>query len=202
MASAVCLGVFPIAVGAMLAIPLSKANIFSRARTHRPRTDSMTVMAEMTWTSHMARRLSFTVVLPFAGLVYTLVSLASMHRFTMRQSKSSSSKKRAQTDDWRPVIVRNPSGNIRRMNLLELGHLNRWTEIRRLNRLLLGESAWKRHSYANLNSMCGSFDVTQHYLSSIQIEDCSVSRLAAVMPCQVYNTNSRLRFSLHSYELS
>ena len=37
---------------------------------------------------------------------------------------------------WRAVIVGNPSGRIRRMNLLELGGLSRWTEIRRLNRLL------------------------------------------------------------------
>lgn len=37
---------------------------------------------------------------------------------------------------WRAVIVGNPSGKTRRMNLLELGGLSRWTEIRRLNRLL------------------------------------------------------------------
>ena len=37
---------------------------------------------------------------------------------------------------WRAVIVGNPSGKFRKMNLLELGGLSRWTEIRRLNRLL------------------------------------------------------------------
>lgn len=37
---------------------------------------------------------------------------------------------------WRAVVVGNPSGKYRRMNLLELGGLSRWTEIRRLNRLL------------------------------------------------------------------
>jgi hypothetical protein len=58
-----------------------------------------------------------------------------MHRFTMRQS-SKAGLKRVQTNDWRPVIVGNSSGKVRRMNLLELGHLSRWTEIRRLNRLL------------------------------------------------------------------
>ena len=37
---------------------------------------------------------------------------------------------------WRAVVIGNPSGKYRRMNLLELGGLSRWTEIRRLNRLL------------------------------------------------------------------
>jgi hypothetical protein len=37
---------------------------------------------------------------------------------------------------WRPVVVGNPSGKIRRMSLLELGTYTRWTEIRRLNKLI------------------------------------------------------------------
>lgn len=37
---------------------------------------------------------------------------------------------------WRAVIIGNPSGKVRRMSMLELGSLSRWTEIRRLNRLL------------------------------------------------------------------
>lgn len=40
------------------------------------------------------------------------------------------------TQSWRAVIIGNPSGKIRRMSMLELGGLSRWTEIRRLNRLL------------------------------------------------------------------
>ena len=36
---------------------------------------------------------------------------------------------------WKAVIVGNPSGKIRRMNLLETGKWSRWTEIRRLNKL-------------------------------------------------------------------
>ncbi|KAI9850542.1 MAG: hypothetical protein M1838_005464 [Thelocarpon superellum] len=39
-------------------------------------------------------------------------------------------------EDWTPVIIGNPSGRMRRMSLLELGSLSRWTEIRRRNRLL------------------------------------------------------------------
>lgn len=37
---------------------------------------------------------------------------------------------------WRAVIIGNPSGKNRKMSWLELGSLSRWTEIRRLNRLL------------------------------------------------------------------
>jgi hypothetical protein len=44
-----------------------------------------------------------------------------------------------QPDDderWRPVIIGNPSGKFRRMSILELGSLSRWSEIRRKNRLV------------------------------------------------------------------
>lgn len=37
---------------------------------------------------------------------------------------------------WRPVIIGNPSGTMRRMNLLELGGQSRWHEIRRKNKLM------------------------------------------------------------------
>ena len=36
---------------------------------------------------------------------------------------------------WKPVVLGNPSGKMRRMNLLETGRWSRWTEIRRLNKL-------------------------------------------------------------------
>ena len=39
-------------------------------------------------------------------------------------------------DDWRPVIIGNPSGTTRRMSLLEFGRLSRWSEIRRRNKLV------------------------------------------------------------------
>ncbi len=38
-------------------------------------------------------------------------------------------------DEWKPVIIGNPSGTTRRMSLLELGTLSRWSEIRRRNKL-------------------------------------------------------------------
>lgn len=37
--------------------------------------------------------------------------------------------------DFKPVIIGNPSGHMRRMNILEMGKWSRWSEIRRLNKL-------------------------------------------------------------------
>lgn len=48
------------------------------------------------------------------------------------------------TDDWKPVIIENPSGKVRRMSVLEMGGLSRWTEIRKLNKLIKGESRARR----------------------------------------------------------
>ena len=68
------LAVLGIAVGAMFAVPLSKAGLFSRARKHSGRTDSMTFQRQITWTSHMMRRIIFTVSLPLAGMAYSISS--------------------------------------------------------------------------------------------------------------------------------
>ncbi|KAK8228821.1 hypothetical protein HDK90DRAFT_418209 [Phyllosticta capitalensis] len=276
-------GVAVLALGALLAIPLTKAGLFSRERTHGPRTDSMTLETEITWTSHMTRRILFTTCLPLSGLAYTLTSMGtslnwavpvvfagvvgflstlacaecigllmeafdtcdlqpgvnSRHRLvsapeeTRRRRTNYSCFPRvtagffvAQTaafvlaaaatlvggmmtrrwgaqastgivsgillgltialtavmwrfrkvqvipdnasgadgdaegecvrekeaaaggelrDDWKPVILGNPSGKVRRMNVLELGQWSRWSEIRRLNRLLneRGASEWR-----------------------------------------------------------
>lgn len=42
----------------------------------------------------------------------------------------------AEDPEWAPVIVGTPSGKMRRVNLLELGGLTRWTETRKLNKLI------------------------------------------------------------------
>ena len=42
----------------------------------------------------------------------------------------------ADDPEWKPVVIGNPSGKMRRMSLLELGSLSRWTEIRKLNKLV------------------------------------------------------------------
>lgn len=39
-------------------------------------------------------------------------------------------------EDWKPIIIGNPSGTTRRMSLLEFGKMSRWSEIRRRNRLI------------------------------------------------------------------
>ncbi|KAJ8605410.1 hypothetical protein MRB53_041451 [Persea americana] len=68
------LGVFALAVGALLAVPLSKANLLSRDRIEPVRTDSMTFQPRITWSSHLVRRCIFTFALPIAGLAFTLTS--------------------------------------------------------------------------------------------------------------------------------
>lgn len=252
------LGVAIIPLGALFAIPFQKASLFSRARHHAQRTDSMTFEKRVTWTSHLVRRAIFMISLPFAGLAYTLASggqpthymvpiifagligflsnlaIAECQGIIMETYDTSdlqpgmtgrprrvlpeeTRKKRtnfscfprvtagfaiaqsfafviaagatawggvverhlgAQTatavmagvlliltllliailtrfkvvqiipserfgtnilsgpeDEWKPVIIGNPSGTTRRMSVLELGTLSRWSEIRRRNKL-------------------------------------------------------------------
>ncbi|KAK6405510.1 hypothetical protein LTR95_018758, partial [Oleoguttula sp. CCFEE 5521] len=63
------------AFGALLAIPFSHANWFSRARWTPQRTDSMSFYhTHYVWTSHMVRRCIFTLTLPLASLAYTVSS--------------------------------------------------------------------------------------------------------------------------------
>ncbi|KAG9957567.1 MFS general substrate transporter, partial [Aureobasidium melanogenum] len=258
------LAVFAVAVGAALAVPLTKANVFSRDRVQPMRTDSGTFESRITWSSHLLRRCLFTFALPLAGLAYVLASpgpsvkpagptilaaiigffaclamaeciglameafdtsdlqpgvnsrhrLASMESATRRRRTNYSSYPRvcagiyaaqglgfliaaaatavsgnvtralgaqaatgvtvgillgltillslvmwrfrsvqvipngafgsrgggsidAKADqDWKPVVIGNPSGKMRRMNLLEMGSFSRWTEIRKLNHLI------------------------------------------------------------------
>lgn len=257
-----------LAIGAFFAIPLAKASFFSRARVTPPRTDSMTMHApRVTWTSHLMRRCVFTLLLPFAGLAYTLSSpgssvswvapvifsglvgflsnfaiaecvglimenfdtcdlqpgvnqkhrLQSLAETTRRRRTNYSSFPRVcagffcaqafgfflaaaatgvsgdvtralgaqlataivaaillavtvallialwrwkevqvipngalggtkknsiawgpgvEDPEWKAVVIGNPSGKMRRVNLLELGSLSRWTEIRKLNKLV------------------------------------------------------------------
>ncbi|KAL8904783.1 MAG: hypothetical protein Q9207_003047 [Kuettlingeria erythrocarpa] len=250
--------VLAIPLGALLAVPFQRASVLSRSRQKPPRTDSMTVKKRLTWTSHFVRRAVFMVLLPFAGLAYTLASVgpqvsvaaptvfagligflsnlaiaecngilmetydtsdlqAGMTGRPRRNLPEDVRKKRtnfssfprvtaafaiSQTmafiiaaaataagggitrrlgaqaataivagilliltlmliavvtrfkeiqiipsqrygtnvlsgpeDEWKPVIIGNPSGTTRRMSILELGNMTRWKEIRRRNRL-------------------------------------------------------------------
>lgn len=267
-------GVSSIAIGALLATPLSKASLFSRERKTMPRTDSMTFEHQVTRSSHLVRRVLFMLALPLGGLAYTLASpgigvhymcpivfagfigflsnlaiaecnglimetfdtsdlqpgintkhrLQSMATVTRRRRTNYSSfprvtagvfiaqsigfllaaaatgvggvltrdlgaqistgitagillflttfltmalwrfKKiqvipnhalgtRIGTGEWteemkdpwfKPVVLGNPSGKFRRMSLLELGAQSRWTEIRKLNRLIEDETQLTR----------------------------------------------------------
>ncbi|RYO80601.1 hypothetical protein DL766_008297 [Monosporascus sp. MC13-8B] len=64
-----------VAIGALAAVPFQMANIFSRARYKPQRTNSMTFDSAVTWTSHFVRRVIFVLVLPIAGILYTIVSV-------------------------------------------------------------------------------------------------------------------------------
>lgn len=252
-----CVSAIPI--GAFLAIPFQKASFFSRARHHAPRTNSMTFEKRVTWTTHLVRRGVFMILLPFAGLAYTLASggtqinfmvptifagvigflsnlaIAECHGIIMETFDTSDLQpgmtgrprrilpqddrtkrtnfscfprvtaafaisqtfafclaaaatgtggaveralgaqaatgvvagvllfltlllfavltriktvqivpsKRYGTnvlggpeDEWKPVIIGHPSGTTRRVSILEMGEMTRWTEIRRRNRLM------------------------------------------------------------------
>ncbi|RYP28552.1 hypothetical protein DL767_007158 [Monosporascus sp. MG133] len=64
-----------VAIGALAAVPFQMANIFSRARYKPQRTNSMTFDRAVTWTSHFVRRVIFVLVLPIAGILYTITSV-------------------------------------------------------------------------------------------------------------------------------
>ena len=52
------------------------------------------------------------------------------------ESKAWEGFRQTKPSDWKPVVIGNPSGKMRRVNVLELGGLTRWTEIRKLNYLI------------------------------------------------------------------
>ncbi|KAK8139581.1 hypothetical protein PG984_000704 [Apiospora sp. TS-2023a] len=63
-----------VAIGALIAVPFQKANIFSRARYNPVATNSMTITSNLAWTSHLVRRAVFILVLPIAGAMYAVFS--------------------------------------------------------------------------------------------------------------------------------
>ncbi|TVY84557.1 hypothetical protein LSUE1_G000742 [Lachnellula suecica] len=66
--------VLAVPLGAMVAIPFQSASIFSRSRKHEE-TDDDTFDKKVHWSSHLVRRAIFILVLPFAGMGYTLTSI-------------------------------------------------------------------------------------------------------------------------------
>lgn len=63
-----------VALGALVAIPFQKANVFSRARSHAINANNLTLKTEATWTSHLLRRTIFATLLPIVGICYAVVS--------------------------------------------------------------------------------------------------------------------------------
>lgn len=82
-----------------------------------------------------------------AGILFvlTLLLIAVLTRFKTVQiiptQRYGTAILSGPTNAWKPVIIGHPSGTTRRMSLLELGNMSRWTEIRRRNRLMSGLSA-------------------------------------------------------------
>ncbi|KAM3426893.1 hypothetical protein MY4824_009758 [Beauveria thailandica] len=71
---AVGLLVASMALGALLAIPFQKANLFSRSRFAQLNTSKATLDKRVVWSSHMVRRTVFSLLLPLAGICYAAVS--------------------------------------------------------------------------------------------------------------------------------
>lgn len=80
-----------------------------------------------------------TTVMAGVLLILTLLLIAVLTRFKVVQiipsERFGTNILSGPEDEWKPVIIGNPSGTTRRMSLLELGTLSRWSEIRRRNKL-------------------------------------------------------------------
>lgn len=80
-----------------------------------------------------------TAVVAGILLILTLLLIAVVTRFKEIQiiptQRYGTNVLSGPEDEWKPVIIGNPSGTTRRMSILELGGMTRWKEIRRRNRL-------------------------------------------------------------------
>ncbi|KAK4195156.1 hypothetical protein QBC40DRAFT_316949 [Triangularia verruculosa] len=63
-----------ISIGALVAIPFQKANLFSRGRHHQEQSNEDTLDKKFSWTSHLLRRTIVCLVLPLMGVAYTFAS--------------------------------------------------------------------------------------------------------------------------------
>ena len=83
-----------------------------------------------------------TAVMAGVLLVLTLMLTGVLTRFKTVQVSPSrrfgTNVLSGPEDEWKPIIIGNPSGTTRRISLLELGALSRWMEIRKRNRLNTG----------------------------------------------------------------
>jgi hypothetical protein len=91
---------------------------------------------------------ALTILLTAVLWRFKEVQVIPNHTFgTRRDTKAWEEFKQMGKDDWKAVVIGNPSGKMRRMSALELGGLSRWTEIRKLNFLIRDPkdkaSSWK-----------------------------------------------------------
>ncbi|KAK0635647.1 major facilitator superfamily domain-containing protein [Bombardia bombarda] len=63
-----------VSIGALVAVPFQKANLFSRGRREQLTSANTLVGRRVTWTSHLLRRVIFCVFLPLVGIAYTVAS--------------------------------------------------------------------------------------------------------------------------------
>ncbi|CRK26439.1 hypothetical protein BN1708_004168 [Verticillium longisporum] len=68
---------------------------------------------------------------------WTEVRRKSLHRrASMPEGTPRTDDAVAEDEPWRPIVIGNPVAKTRRVNILELGPMTRWTEIRRKNKLV------------------------------------------------------------------
>ena len=80
-----------------------------------------------------------TAVMAGVLLILTLMLMGVLWRFKTVQiipsERFGTNILSGPEDEWKPVIIGNPSGTTLRMSILELGTLSRWSEIRRRKKL-------------------------------------------------------------------
>lgn len=81
--------------------------------------------------------LTLTILLSAVLWRFRTVQVIPNHALGTARSSHDWQAHEAEHDPYfKPVIVGNPSGKVRRMNILETGSWSRWTEIRKLNKLV------------------------------------------------------------------
>lgn len=63
-----------VTLGALLAIPFQKANLFARTRQEQLNNNKLLLEKKISWSSHLLRRAVFTILLPLVGFSYAAVS--------------------------------------------------------------------------------------------------------------------------------
>ncbi|KAK3378271.1 hypothetical protein B0H63DRAFT_436818 [Podospora didyma] len=67
---------------------------------------------------------------------WTQIRRESIRRRSSQPRSAANQNTMTDEEMWRPILIGNPSEKMRRVNILELGAMTRWTEIRKKNRLI------------------------------------------------------------------